>query len=267
MRAAEQRPRRAQRPPGPRGTPQHHRPPRRQHPADEPARRARPEHGQRPRPGRPVQPADDDRAGQRPGRQGLAASATRTPTTPARSLVSMTAEGRHKLTAVRRRNADPGGRADRGVRPLRRGAGHRRGRPVRPAQPRLSTTHHREEGTDAEATTRRLGRRLRLRHRVHGHRPGRPDPEVDRRAAGGDAEPGLADVHQLHGDHGRRDAGHRRRLQPDRRQAHPALRPRADHRLRRARRVVRTPSARSSASAPAGAWATRCSSPPRWPPS
>ena len=39
--------------------------------------------------------------------------------------------------------------------------------------------------------------------------------------------------------------------------------PGADHRLRRARRDVRQRRARSSASAPGGAWATRSSSPPR----
>ena len=37
-------------------------------------------------------------------------------------------------------------------------------------------------------------------------------------------EPGLAALHQLHGGDGRRDARHRRGLQPDRRQAHPARR-------------------------------------------
>ena len=53
-------------------------------------------------------------------------------------------------------------------------------------------------------------------------------------------EPGVAAVHQLHGRHGRRDARHRLGLQPDRRQAHPAHRPGADHRLLRARRARRT---------------------------
>ena len=87
-------------------------------------------------------------------------------------------------------------------------------------------------------TESRLGGRLRVRHRVHGHRPGGPDPQADRRPAARHAVAGLAAVHQLHGRHGRGHAPHRRDRQPDRRQAHPADRPGHHHRRRRAGRVV-----------------------------
>ena len=77
-------------------------------------------------------------------------------------------------------------------------------------------------------------------------------------------EPGQPAVHQLpRGDRGR-DAVHRLGVQPDRRQAHADHRAGDHRRLLRARRAVRTPSAASSASGPAGAWATPCSSPRRW---
>ena len=86
---------------------------------------------------------------------------------------------------------------------------------------------------------RRLGRGLRLRHRLHGHRSRRPDPQADRRRARRDAEPDLAALHELHGDHGSRDARRRRDLLPDRRKADPAHRSRPHRRLRRARRRLR----------------------------
>ena len=86
---------------------------------------------------------------------------------------------------------------------------------------------------------RRVGGRLRLRDRLHGHRPGRPDPQADRRPARRHAEPGVAAVHQLHGGDGRRDADHRRGVVADRRQAHPAPRPGADRRLLGAGRLLR----------------------------
>ena len=104
--------------------------------------------------------------------------------------------------------------------------------PTRTRRNRVSTrtAAHRRPPADAggpapshpPAAPRRLGGRVRLRDRVHGHRPGGPDPQADRRPARRDAEPGLAAVHQLHGRDGRRDADHRRGLQPDRRQAHAA---------------------------------------------
>ena len=76
------------------------------------------------------------------------------------------------------------------------------------------------------------------------------------------AEPGVAAVHELLRDHRRLDARHRLRLEPDRPAQDAARRARARHRLQRARRRAGS-IPRSSASAPAGASATRSSSPPR----
>ena len=133
------------------------------------------------------------------------------------------------------------------------------------------TSHHRHpsrRGLLLRPAPRRLGGRLRVCHRVHGHRPRRPDPQADRRRARRDAEPGVAAVHQLHGRDGRRDADHRRRV---RRGSEPkrtlltglaliivfsALAGLVGHHRRA-----------SSASAPAGASATPCSSRPPCPPS
>ena len=93
------------------------------------------------------------------------------------------------------------------------------------------------------------------------------DPILPSIAKGLDAtpEPGLPAVHQLLPGHRRRHAGHRLRLQPDRRQADPAARPRPGRGLRRAVRHLRQRRLNWSASGPAGAWATPCSSPPPWP--
>ena len=80
------------------------------------------------------------------------------------------------------------------------------------------------------------------------------------------AEPGRAAVHELLRDHRRLDARHRLRLQPHRRRARRCSRGLVlVDRVQRARRRVRLDRARSSASAPAGASATRSSSPPRSP--
>ena len=62
-------------------------------------------------------------------------------------------------------------------------------------------------------TQDRLGGRLRLRHRLHGHRPGRPHPEAHRRRPRRRTVPGLAAVHQLHGGDGRGHAHHGMGLQ------------------------------------------------------
>ena len=87
-------------------------------------------------------------------------------------------------------------------------------------------------------TESRLGGRLRVRHRVHGHRPRGPDPQADRRPAARHAVAGVAAVHQLHGGHGLGHAHHRSGRQPDRCQADPAHRPRRHHRRRVPGRLV-----------------------------
>ena len=74
-----------------------------------------------------------------------------------------------------------------------------------------------------------------------------------------------AAVHQLPRRHRGRDARHRLGLQPDRRQAHADRRPGRSSSCSRRWPARPTRSAASSASARAGAWATRCSSRPRWP--
>ena len=110
-----------------------------------------------------------------------------------------------------------------------------------------------------------VGGRVRLRGVVHGHRPGRPDPARAVQAAEGVAELGGAAVHQLPGGHRGGDAGDRLGVEPDRRQADAGRGPGPDRGVQRAGRARRTRSAGSSASGPGGAWATPCSSPPRWP--
>ena len=100
----------------------------------------------------------------------------------------------------------------------------------------------------------------RIRRRLHGHRPRRPDPAVHRQGPGGHAQPGLPALHLVLPDHRRRDAASpasspagsaaRRRCSPGSRSSWSSPRSPAP----------RAPSASSSASGPAGAWATRSSS-------
>ena len=86
------------------------------------------------------------------------------------------------------------------------------------------------------ATQGRLGRRLRLRRRLHGHRPGRPDPARARQGPRGDAEPGVAAVHQLLRDHRRRRCSSPAGSPAASARAHAARRPGA-----RRRRSPRSP--------------------------
>ena len=73
-----------------------------------------------------------------------------------------------------------------------------------------------------------------------------------------------AALHQLPADHRPRHARHQLDLQPHRRQAHPAHRPRRSSWCSPCWPASRGTSSRSSASAPAGGSATRSSSRPRW---
>ncbi len=81
-------------------------------------------------------------------------------------------------------------------------------------------------------TQGRLGRCLRVRRRIHGHRSRRPDPQADRRQPERIPVTGVAVVHQLHGGDGCGHARHRSGGQPDRPQTHAVARP-ADHHRRR----------------------------------
>jgi hypothetical protein len=58
---------------------------------------------------------------------------------------------------------------------------------------------------------------------------------------------------------------HRRRLQPDRREADAAVWPAPDHRVLALAGSSDTDRRDRRLPCRAGAWATRCSSPPRWP--
>src|SRR5262245_20428966 len=79
-----------------------------------------------------------------------------------------------------------------------------------------------------------LRSRIRLSRRLHGHRPRPPDPPRPRRGPEGDAEPGLAVVHELLRDDRRVDADHRLVLVALRRPPHAARRALAGRALQRA---------------------------------
>ncbi|CAK7281190.1 hypothetical protein SGPA1_11983 [Streptomyces misionensis JCM 4497] len=84
-----------------------------------------------------------------------------------------------------------------------------------------------------------LGHGRRLRRRLHGHRPGRPDPAVDRTGSARHTQPGVPALHLVLPDHRRGDAADRLRLQPHRRQEDAAARSRLRGGLRRSRRHLR----------------------------
>ena len=90
----------------------------------------------------------------------------------------------------------------------------------------------RREKQHPRPTEAGVGGRLRVRHRVHGNRPRRPDPagHLERPARHRDRD--RAALHELSADHGPRHAHHELHLESHRPQAHPHDRPRAHRHLR-----------------------------------
>ena len=179
--------------------------------------------------------------------------------------VVITDAGRATLAArhaarVRRAGGPPGRPHPRPAQGARRRAA---GTP-RPDSRRAFMTHRDQvHHLDPAPAAIGLRGRLRLRRRLHGHRPRRPDPPVDRHQPARLALAGRAALHLLLRRHGDRDARHRLGLlaaSAPRRRSWAASRSSSSS-PRSPAPPTRSPS--SSASAAAGAWATPSSPRPR----
>ena len=103
----------------------------------------------------------------------------------------------------------------------------------RPDARRLPDQTARRHGGLLRPAARGMGGGVRVRDRLHGDRPGRPDPPADRRRSSMRRPSQVSLLSPATWPSWAGDARHRRRLEPHRCQAHPAGRAGPDHRLLR----------------------------------